>query len=340
MAHNDIGIDLGTTSIIIYIEGKGIVLNEPTVVAVNTETNEVLAVGQEAYLMIGRTPAHIQAIRPLKDGVISDHLLTKELVKNFLLKVCKSHSMKPRVAVCVPANINGIESDAATEAVLAAGAGKVYLIDEPIAAAIGSDIDVLSPQGNLIVDIGGGTSDIAVIALGGKVHFASIKTAGNKLDTEIVRHIRLKYHIVIGEKSAEKLKFEIGSASRKQEYYREVEIKGRSLDTGMPCRQLISTFDLLEPIEMCMFELAEAIHSVLEKTPPELAGDIHTNGITLTGGGALLTGICDYLSQVLKVSVFISKDPINCVAIGTGKSIKMSNLLETGFKNVTPKIGR
>lgn len=340
MAQNDIGIDLGTTSVIIYMEGKGIVLNEPTVVAVDTDADRVLAVGNEAHRMIGRTPAHITAVRPLKDGVISDYMLTKEIVKRFISKVCASQILKPRVAVCVPAAITGIESDAAVEAAISAGARQVFLIDEPIAAAIGSGLDITRPCGNIVVDIGGGTSDIAVISLGGKVQSSSLKIAGNRMDREIVRHLRQKFHLVVGEKSAEQLKRDVACASREIGFSKTAEIKGRSLDTGLPVRQNVSTEDLYEPLEICLDELSKAIRAVLEKTPPELAGDIFTHGLLLTGGGSLLRGLEDYLTRRLKVQARVSEDPINCVAIGTGKSIAMMGQLESGFVDATPGIGK
>lgn len=340
MAQNDIGIDLGTTSVIIYVEGKGIVLNEPTVVAVDTDSDKVLAVGNDAYKMIGRTPAHITAVRPLKDGVISDYMLTREIVKRFISKVCASQMIKPRVAVCVPAAITGIESDAAVEAAISAGASKVFLIDEPIAAAIGSGIDILKPSGNIVVDIGGGTSDIAVISLGGKVISSAVKLAGNRIDRDIVRHIRMKYHMVVGEKSAEQLKRQIACASRQIGFFEQTEIKGRSLDTGLPCRKTLTTEDLYEPIEAWVEELSTAIRAVLEKTPPELSSDIFIHGLMLTGGGSLLRGLDDYLNRELKIAVHISDNPIDCVAIGTGKSISMMDKLESGFQDATPGIGK
>ena len=339
MAQNDIGIDLGTTSVIIYMEGKGIVLNEPTVVAVDTHTGDVLEVGEKAYQMIGRTPARITAVRPLKDGVISDYKLTREMVKRFVTKVSATQMIKPRVAVCVPASITGIESDAAKEAVVAAGARKVYLIDEPIAAAIGSGLDIMQPSGVIVLDIGGGTSDIAVISLGGKVQSASVKIAGNTLDREIVRHLRTQYHLLVGEKSAELLKRQVACADQELDFCAQTEVKGRSLDTGLPVRQKVTTQDLYEPVCACIEELTNAVHRVLERTPPELSGDIYEHGLLLTGGGALLRGLDSYMSRQLKIKVRISDEPINCVAIGTGKSIDLQDKLETGFTDVTPRPG-
>ena len=339
MAQNDIGIDLGTTSVIIHVEGKGVVLNEPTVVAVDTDSGRVLAVGDDAYKMVGRTPAHIMAVRPLKDGVISDHLLTREIVRRFLIKAYQSPIVKPRVAVCVPASISGIESDAAVEAVVAAGARQVYLIDEPIAAALGAGLDITRPQGHLVLDIGGGTSDIAVISMGGKVQSSSIKIAGNALDAAIVRQVRDKYHLVIGEKSAEVLKREIACRTPQAGFSAAAEVKGRSLDTGLPRRQTVTTEALYEPIEECISQLAAAVHGVLERTPPELAGDILAEGMLMTGGGALLRGLDLYLSERLKIGVRAAEDPVNCVALGTGKSLSMADRLESGFRDATPGIG-
>lgn len=340
MAQNDIGIDLGTTTVIIYVEGRGIVLNEPTIVAVDTDSNKVLAVGDEAYKMVGRTPAHIIAARPLKDGVISDHVLTREIVRRFMLKAYHSQVVKPRVAVCVPAAISGIESDAAVEAVIAAGARKVYLVDEPIAAALGAGIDIMQPRGHLVVDIGGGTTDIAVISMGGKVQSSSVKMAGNTLDAAIVRHLRRKFKLLIGEKSAEILKREVGCCTPHAGFSATTEVKGRSIETGLPRRMEIRTEDLYEPIEDCMDELAVAVHNVLERTPPELAGDIFTEGMLMTGGGALLRGLDVYLSEKLKIKVRAAEDPINCVAIGTGKSLAMAERLEAGFVDATPGLGK
>ena len=288
MAQNDIGIDLGTTTIIIAQEGKGVVLNQPSVVAMDTRKNSVLEAGDKALAMVGRTPNYISAIFPLKDGVISDHTMTRELICRFVKQVYSSHMVKPRVAVCVPAAITGIESDAVVEAVVAAGARQVYLIDEPIAAALGSGIDITQPDGRMIIDIGGGTTDIAVLSLG----------------------------------------------------HETMEIKGRSLLTGLPVRVNVSTDDLYEPVMMLSEQIGTAAHQVLEKTPPELAGDIYRNGVMLTGGGAQLHGLTEYLAQELKVEVTVSPDPVNCVALGTAMSLGIGDKLETGFTDATPRIGR
>ena len=336
MALNDIGIDLGTTSIIIAMEGKGVVLNQPSVVAVDTRQNKVLAVGDDALAMVGRTPSYISAISPLKDGVISDHMLTRELICRFIRKVNASR-IKPRVAVCVPAAITGIESDAVVEAVIAAGARQVYLIDEPLAAALGSDIDITAPEGHMIVDIGGGTTDIAVISLGGKVKSTSVNVAGNTFDDEILKYIRVKFNIAIGQRMAESLKKQVACCPE-LDFHGEMEIKGRSLITGLPQRLTITTDDLYEPVCMLVEQIGTAAHQVLEKTPPELAGDIYSQGIMLTGGGAQLKGLPEYMSKALKVKTRVSPDPVNCVALGTSKSLSMETRLETGFVDATPHL--
>lgn len=336
MALNDIGIDLGTTSIIIAMEGKGVVLNQPSIVAVDTRQNKVLAVGDDALAMVGRTPSYISAISPLKDGVISDHMLTRELICRFIRKVNASR-IKPRVAVCVPAAITGIESDAVVEAVIAAGARQVYLIDEPLAAALGSDIDITAPEGHMIVDIGGGTTDIAVISLGGKVKSTSVNVAGNTFDDEILKYIRAKFNIAIGQRMAESLKKQVACCPE-LDFHGEMEIKGRSLITGLPQRLTITTDDLYEPVCMLVEQIGTAAHQVLEKTPPELAGDIYSQGIMLTGGGAQMKGLPEYMSKALKVKTRVSPDPVNCVALGTSKSLSMETRLETGFVDATPHL--
>ena len=339
MAQNDIGIDLGTTSIIVALEGKGVVLNQPSVVAVDHRKDQVLAVGDEALAMVGRTPNYIAAVRPLKDGVISNHMLTKELICRFVNKVYDSHLIKPRVAVCVPAAITGIESDAVVEAVVAAGARQVFLIDEPIAAAIGSGIDVREASGRMVVDIGGGTTDIAVISMGGKVRATSVNVAGNTFDDEIVKLLRLKFSVAIGLRTAEELKKEI-ACCRPGTFADSMEVKGRSLLTGLPQRLTVTTEDLYEAVMPLAEQIAAAAHQVLEKTPPELAGDIYTDGVMLTGGGAMLKGLDEYLAQQLKVRVRVAPDPINCVALGTARCLVIGEELESGFQDATPRLGR
>ena len=272
MAQNDIGIDLGTTTIIIAQEGKGVVLNQPSVVAMDTRKKTVLEAGDKALAMVGRTPNYISAIFPLKDGVISDHTMTRELICRFVKQVYSSHMVKPRVAVCVPA---------------------------AIAAALGSGIDITQPEGRMIIDIGGGTTDIAVLSLGGKVKATSVRVAGNHYDEEILKHVRNKYSIAIGQRTAEELKKHVACCPQKTDFHESMEIKGRSLLTGLPVRVTVSTDDLYEPVMMLSEQIGTAAHQVLEKTPPELAGDIFRNGVMLTGGGAQLHGLTEYLSEEL-----------------------------------------
>ncbi len=338
MAQNDIGIDLGTTTVIVAVEGKGVVLNQPSIVAIDRRKNQVLAVGEQALAMVGRTPSYIEAIRPLKDGVISDHKVTQEMICRFVNLVYDSRFIKPRVAVCVPAAITGIESDAVVEAVVAAGARQVYLIDEPLAAALGSGVDIMQPRGCMIIDIGGGTTDLAVISLGGKVQSAGVDIAGNTFDDEILKFVRQKYNIAIGQRMAEELKKQVACCSCLR-FSASMDVKGRSLITGLPQRVEIRTEDLYEPVMFLAEQICAAAHQILEHTPPELAGDIFADGVMLTGGGAMLRGLPEYLSQELKVRVHLSPDPVNCVALGTAKSLDMVDQLEVGFKDATPRIG-
>ena len=342
MAQYDIGIDLGTTTVIIAQTGKGIVLNQPSIVACDTRRGHksVLAVGDEALAMVGRTPNYISAIFPLKDGVISDHTLTREMICNFVNKVYDSHLVKPRVAVCVPAAITGIESDAVVEAVIAAGARQVYLIDEPIAAALGSELDIRRPDGQMIIDIGGGTTDIAVLSLGGRVVSTSVKVAGNTYDDAIIRFLRANFNVAVGQRTVEQLKCSVACCPQRPDYKETFELKGRSLITGLPQRLTVKTEDFYEPVMLLTEQIGIAAHQVLEKTPPELAGDIYRNGVVLTGGGAQLHGLTEYLTEKLKVDVRVAPDPVNCVALGTAKCLEMGGDLETGFKDATPHLGR
>ena len=339
MAMNDIGIDLGTTSVIVALEGKGVILNEPSVVAVDhRHDDKVLAVGSEAFAMVGRTPAYISAERPLKDGVISNHVLTKKMIQQFVNRVYDSRVIKPRVAVSVAAAITGIESDAVVEAVVSAGARQVFLIDEPIAAALGSGIDITQPKGHMFIDLGGGTTDIAVISLGGKVQANSIAVAGNLLDEEIVKEVRQKFSLVIGLRTAEELKKAVACCPQRK-FSESMEVKGRSLITNLPQRQIVRTEDLYEPVMRCVEQLGVAAHQVLERTPPELAGDIYSEGVVLTGGVAQLKGLAEYFREKLKVDVRVADDPVNCVAMGTARSLSMGDQLETGFYDATPRVG-
>lgn len=330
MASIDIGIDLGTATVLVYSGGQGIILREPSVVAINAKTGEILSVGEEAHAMIGKTPAKIQAIRPMEDGVISDYKMTEEMIKYFLKKACVSNVVKPRVALCVPSLVTGVEAQAVVDAAVTAGARSVYLIEEPVAAAIGAGIDISIPNGNLILDIGGGTSDIAVLSLNGIVCKNSIKVAGDKFNEAIVRYVRSTHNILIGERMAERVKIAIASADETAENV-SCEIKGRHLATGLPSRAELSRKELYPALRELIVEIRDAVHSVVERTPPELVGDIHENGMVMTGGGALLHGFDDYLSRELKMPVRIAENPVECVAIGTGRSFEFIHQLYDGF---------
>ncbi|MEM1485337.1 rod shape-determining protein [Oscillospiraceae bacterium PP1C4] len=330
MASNDIGIDLGTATVLVYYGVNGIVLREPSVVAVNTRTGAILSVGDEAHAMIGKTPAQITAIRPLEDGVISDYKMTEEMIKYFMKKACPSNVLKPRVAICVPSLITGVEAQAVVDAAVVAGARNVYLIEEPVAAAIGAGIDLARPNGNMILDIGGGTSDIAVLSLNGIVCKTSLRLAGDKFNEAIIRHVRTQYNLLIGERMAESLKIAIASADENAENI-SYEIKGRHLATGLPTKMDITRAELYPVVLDNVVIIRDAVHSVLEKTPPELVGDIHENGLVMTGGGALLHGLGDYLSRHLKMPVRLADNPVECVAIGTGRSFEFIDQLYDGF---------
>ncbi len=334
----DIGIDLGTASVLVYVKGKGIVLKEPSVVAIDQNTNKFLAVGEEARKMLGRTPGNIIAIRPMKDGVISDYDITERMLKYFIQKAVGRYLLKPRVIVCVPSGITEVEKRAVMEASNQAGAIKTYLIEEPIAAAIGAGIDITEPSGNMIVDIGGGTTDVAVISLGGIVVSRSIKIAGDECDEAISKYIRKKYNMMIGERSAEELKLSIGSAYRREEEeYKEV--RGRNLLTGLPITVNVSSTDMLEALKDPIQEIIDTVHIVLERTPPELAADISNKGILMTGGGALLYGMDKLITEKTGIPVYIANEPVSCVARGTGKALEWVQYLDNNIveDNTTKK---
>ncbi|MFY9176586.1 MAG: rod shape-determining protein MreB [Caldicoprobacterales bacterium] len=318
----DIGIDLGTSSVLIYARGKGVVLREPSVVAIDIKGRKILAVGSEASRMLGRTPGNIVALRPLQDGVISDYELTEEMLRYFLRKaIPKRLGRKPRVVVCVPSGVTEVEKRAVIDASYEAGARRTYIIEEPIAAAIGAGLDISRPYGNMIVDIGGGTTDIAVISLGGAVVTDSIKVAGDVFDESIIRYMRKRYNLLIGDRTAEEMKKRIGSAyPRKEEII--MEVTGRNLISGLPKTIPVSSNEMAEALQEPLETIAYTIHSVLEKTPPELSSDISENGITMTGGGSLLYGLDKLLEENLKIKVNLAHDPLSCVAIGTGKALE------------------
>jgi rod shape-determining protein MreB len=316
----DIGIDLGTASVIAYVKGKGIVLREPSVVAVNNITGEVLAVGHEARRMLGRTPGNIVAIRPLRDGVISDYTVTEKMLKYFIKKVGGKFLFAPRIMICIPSQVTEVEKKAVIDAASNAGARKVFLIEEPIAAAIGAGLDISKPSGNLIVDVGGGTTDIAVISLGGSVVSSSLKVAGDKFDEYIVKYIKKRHNVMIGERTAEELKIQVGCVYPKIQDM-EMDVRGRDLITGLPKTITIFSSELMEALEEPAMLIVDAVHSVLEKTPPELAADISDKGIYMTGGGCLVDGFDRLLQEQLGINVMIAEDAISCVAKGTGKAL-------------------
>ena len=331
MLGSDIGIDLGTASVLVYIKGKGVVLKEPSVVAIDRDTKKVKAIGEEARFMLGRTPGNIMAIRPLRQGVISDYDVTEKMMKYFIQKAGgKRFFRKPRISVCIPSAATEVEKRAVEEATYNAGAREVAIIEEPIAAAIGAGIDISKPCGNMIVDIGGGTSDVAVISLGGSVVSASVKIAGDDFDDAIIKYMRKKHSLLIGEMTAEEIKIKIGSAFKRPELV-TLDVRGRNLLTGLPNTITVTSDETLEALELPCKQIVDSVHQVLEKTPPELAEDIADRGIVLTGGGALLWGMEQLLEAKTGINTVTAENPMNCVAIGTGKFVEfLSNT--TGFK--------
>ena len=334
----DVGIDLGTATVIVYIGGQGVVLSEPSVIAVNLKTDSVISVGQEAYDMVGKTPSHIQAIRPLSKGVVCDYKMTEEMVKFFIKKVCRDSLVKPRIALCVPSGITNVESNAVIDVAIASGARKVYLIEEPVAAAIGANIDIEKPNGNMIVDIGGGTTDIAVLSLNGIVNKKSIKVAGDAINDSIIKYLRSSHGVLIGERMADQIKRTVASVCWEDGEDISAPVKGRNLTTGLPCSLEISRSMLYDCVMKEVDQIVTAVKEVIEKTPPELVGDIYTNGITLTGGGSLLHGMDRLLEKQTKIHTALAEDPVNCVAIGTGKSFQYLDKLVDGF--VIPSMQR
>ena len=328
MFAKDIGIDLGTANVLIYIKGQGIVLNEPSVVAIDSETKQPLAVGHEARNMLGRTPGKVKAIRPMKDGVIADFETTKIMLDYFIRKVNgKSLLSRPRILICCPSNITQVEENAIKEAAERTGARKVFLDEEPKVAALGAGMDISKPSGNMIIDIGGGTTDIAILSLGGIVTSSSIKVAGNAFDNDIIKYIRDKYKLLIGDRTAEEIKFTIGNVfpSKTKE---KMEVRGRDLVTGLPHTITLSSEEVEEALRESAYIIVHTAKSVLEQTPPELSADIIDKGIVVTGGGALVKGFDQLLSKELKVPVFIADDPLTCVAEGTGVLLNNLHLID------------
>jgi rod shape-determining protein MreB len=329
----DIGIDLGTANIIITMGGR-IVVNEPSVVAYDKKKRQVLAVGSDAYRMIGRTPEYIVAVRPLKDGVISDNDMTEVMIKEFIRKVSGSLLVKPRIILCVPSSVTDVENRAVVEAALSAGARKVWLIEEPIAALIGAGVDISKPGGRMVVDIGGGTADIAVVSFNGIVRSQSIKMAGNKFDAAIMKYVQQKFRILIGEKTAENAKKSIANVFNPTGEVKTV-VKGRVIATGLPGMTEITDMDVFRALDDNIVEVITKIREVFEQTPPELVGDILTNGIVLTGGGAMLKGLPERVHSELGAACFMADNPIECVARGVAKAFKQADQLLDGFEHVS-----
>lgn len=332
MFTRDMGIDLGTANTLVYLRGKGIAVNEPSVVAINTQTKEILAVGNEAKEMIGRTPGNIVAIRPMKDGVIADFDTTQVMLKYFIDKAYTRNMLgpKPRVVVCVPSGVTEVEKRAVIEATIAAGAKDrdAYLIEEPMAAAIGAGLPVEEPTGSMVVDIGGGTSEVAVISLGGIVTSASLRVAGDELDNYIVGYIKKEYNLAIGDRTAEEIKITIGSAFP-MEQEKEMDIRGRDLITGLPKTITVNSVEIRDALHEPVFAIIDTIKQTLEATPPELAADVMESGITLTGGGALLSGLDQLITDETGMPVNIGAEPLNCVALGTGMVLEHIETLKT-----------
>jgi rod shape-determining protein MreB len=324
----DIGIDLGTANVLIYMKGQGIVLNEPSVVAIDCDTKKTLAVGSEARNMLGRTPGKVLAIRPMKDGVIADFETTEIMLDYFIKKAgCRNFLGKPRILICCPSNITQVEKNAIKEAAERTGAKKVFIEEEPKVAAVGAGIDISAPCGNMVIDVGGGTTDIAVLSLGGIVTSASIKVAGNTFDTDIMKYIKNKYKLLIGDMTAENIKLKIGTVFSDKKNQDKMVVRGRDLVTGLPNTITITSSEIEEALHESSMIIVHSAKNVLEQTPPELAADIVDNGITLTGGGALIKGLDKLLEHELKVPVKIAESPLNCVANGAGTLLENINLI-------------
>ena len=330
----DIAIDLGTSNVLVYVKDKGIVIEEPSVVAVDKETGKILKVGKEAQLLLGRAPGNILAVKPLEDGVISQYDVTRHLLKYLIKRVAGNSFFKPRVMICVPGGITEVEERAVCDAATSAGAKKTYLIEEPLAAAIGAGIDVSKPTGNMVVDIGGGTTDIAVISYGDIVAGDSIKFAGNKLDEAIIKHIRHKYNVLIGERTAEEIKKTVGSALPLDKEY-IVDVKGRCLTEGLPKMVSVSSAEIREATDPIVRTIVTSVRHVIERTPPELVGDISSNGIVMTGAGSLLYGLDRAIEHATGIRTYVADNPSTCVAIGTGRSLDNLQVLPDGIINIS-----
>ncbi|WP_027296755.1 rod shape-determining protein [Robinsoniella sp. KNHs210] len=323
MASSDIGIDLGTASILVYVRGKGVVLKEPSVVAFDRDTNKIKAIGEEARVLLGRSPGNIVAIRPLRKGVISDYTVTEQMLKYFIQKaIGKLSFRKPRISISVPSSVTEVEKKAVEDATYLAGAREVQIIDEPIAAAIGAGIDVSRPCGNMIVDIGGGTCDVAVISLNGIVVSTSIKVAGDDFDEAIIRYVRKKHNLLIGERTAEDIKIHVGTAIERPQQ-KVMEVKGRDLVTSLPKTVKITSEEVREALKEATTQIVDAVRNVLEKTPPEMAADVVDRGIVLTGGGALLDGLEELIEEKTGINTMTAEEPMTAVVVGTGRYIEL-----------------
>lgn len=328
MFTTDIGIDLGTANVLVYVKGKGIVLREPSVVAINKDNGRVIAVGSEARRMLGRTPGNIVAIRPLKEGVIADYDVTEKMLRYFIVKSgLRKFFCRPRVMVCIPSGVTGVEERAVRQAAIQAGAKAAYVIEEPLAAALGAGLDISEPSGTMVVDIGGGTTDVAVLSLGGIVTSKSLRVGGDKFDEAIVRYVRREFSMAIGERTGEEIKIDIGTAYPNGAPIKTYEIKGRDLVSGLPRAVSITSTRVHEFIREALEAVVGAVKEVLEQTPPELSADIVNKGIVMTGGGAMLQGLDKLISHETGLTVNLADDPLSCVAMGTGRALGMINIL-------------
>jgi rod shape-determining protein MreB len=334
----DMAVDLGTANTLVYVRGRGIVLSEPSVVAIDHASGEVHAVGVEAKRMLGRTPGTISAIRPLKDGVIADFDVTEQMLRHFIQKVHQLRFAHPRVVVCVPSGVTGVEKRAVEEATRNAGARDAYLIEEPMAAAIGAGLPVSEPTGNMIVDVGGGTTEVAVISLGGIVVSVSLRVGGDEMDEAIISHTKREYKLLIGNQTAEEIKLEVGSAFRLKEEV-QAEVRGRDMLTGLPKTVIISSEEVRHALEEPVTQIVDAIKSTLDKTPPELAADIMDRGIVLAGGGALLNGLDERLRHETQMPVQLAESPLTCVAVGSGRSLELLEVMQRTSKSAKSRNG-
>lgn len=330
----DIGIDLGTASVLVFVKGKGIVLQEPSVVAIDKDSGQIIAIGEEARRMLGRTPGNIVATRPLREGVIADYDMTEKMLRYFIQKACgRSFFFRPRIMVCIPSGVTGVEERAVRQAALQAGARQAHLIEEPLAAALGAGLDISEPSGSMVVDIGGGTTDVAVLSLGGIVTSESLRVGGDKFDESIVRYIRREFNLMIGERTAEELKINIGTAyPQGKTSDNSMEIRGRDLVTGLPKTITVTSRQTFEAMQEAVEAVVGAVKEVLERTPPELSADIINKGIVMTGGGSLLNGLSTLISKETELPVHVADDALSCVALGTGKALSMIDKLPISNK--------